>query len=174
MTNMNLIDYHTKMIPIITECVREVFQKSLVSLALFGSVARGDHKIESDIDIFITIEDNPKSRSERSNLLLNHLLPLYQERAEKLYPGIVHPELHTVLRDKEQVMEGGFLYLDLVSEAKILLDREGFFQTHLNIFAKKMKEWGSQKFIESDGYYWIVKPGLGIGELLDLSTKEYV
>lgn len=174
MTSKNCVDIHPKLIPIITDCVREVFQKSLVSLALFGSVARGDHKIESDIDLFITIEDNPKSRLERSNLILNKLIPLYTERAEKMQLNIELPELHTVLRDKEQVLEGGFLYLDLVSEAKILVDRDGFFKNHLEQFAKKMKEWGSQKFIESDGYYWIVKPGLLAGEVLDLSTKESV
>ena len=66
------------------------------------------------------------------------------------------------------------MYLDLVSEAKILVDRDGFFENHLERFGKKMKEWGSQKYIEQDGYYWIVKPGLQNGEILDLSTKGFL
>ena len=165
---------HTLMIPILSNCVRDVFGNSLVSLALFGSVARGDYKIDSDIDIFITIEDMPKSRSERSHLILNKWIPLYKERGERFYIDVILPELHTVLRDKAQVLEGGFLYLDLVSEAKILVDRDGFFENHLNRFGEKMKEWGSQKYIEQDGYYWIVKPGLQNGEILDLSTKGFL
>jgi predicted nucleotidyltransferase len=131
-----LTNVHTKMIPILSNCVKEVFENSLVSLALFGSVARGDYKLDSDIDIFITIEDMPKSRSERSHLILNKLIPLYKERGERLYIDVILPELHTVLRDKAQVLEGGFLYLDLVSEAKILVDRDGFFENHLERFAK--------------------------------------
>jgi len=174
MTTDIINNLHTKMIPILTDSVRDVFESSLVSLALFGSVARGDYKLDSDIDIFITIEDMPKSRSERSHLILNKLIPLYKERGERLYPDAVIPELHSVLRDKAQVLEGGFLYLDLVSEAKILVDRDGFFENHLERFAKKMKEWGSQKYIEPDGYYWIVKPGLQTGEILDLSTKGFL
>ena len=170
----DITDLHTKMIPILSDCVREVFEDSLVSLALFGSVARGDYKLESDIDIFITIEDIPKSRSERSHLILNNLIPLYKERGERIYPDVVLPELHSVLRDKAQVLEGGFLYLDLVSEAKILVDKDSFFENHLKRFGKKMKEWGSQKYIEQDGYYWIVKPGLQDGEILDLSTKGFL
>jgi predicted nucleotidyltransferase len=174
MKNDKIKNLHTLMIPILSNCVKEVFENSLVSLALFGSVARGDYKLDSDIDIFITIEDIPKSRSERSHLILNNLIPLYKERGERIYPDVVLPELHSVLRDKAQVLEGGFLYLDLVSEAKILVDRDGFFENHLERFGKKMKEWGSQKYIEQDGYYWIVKPGLQNGEILDLSTKGFL
>jgi uncharacterized protein len=174
MTTDSINNLQPKMIPILSDCVREVFEDSLVSLALFGSVARGDFKSESDIDIFITIVDKPKSRSERSHLILNKLLPLYKKRGESLYPNVELPELHPIIRDKAQVLEGGFLYLDLVSEAKMLVDKDGFFQNHLEQFARKMKEWGSQKFTEPDGYYWIVKPGLQKGEILDLSTKEIV
>ena len=146
----------------------------LYSLHYLDPLQRGDFKSESDIDIFFTIVDKPKSRSERSHLILNKLIPLYKERGERLYPDVVLPELHSVLRDKAQVLEGGFLYLDLVSEAKILVDRDSFFENHLERFGKKMKEWGSQKYIEQDGYYWIVKPGLQNGEILDLSTKDFL
>lgn len=163
---------HLDAIPILQSAITSGFSDSLVSLALFGSVARGDFREESDIDLLLVFENLPHGRSERTKYLASKLEPHLSQALKNTFGEDDVPEIQYVLRTKAEVLEGGFLYLDLVTEAKILYDKDAFFQTHLFRFSEKMKAWGSQKIQEGDGYYWIVKPGLKAGELIELGTKE--
>ena len=49
----------------LTKLLQEEFQDRLVSVVLYGSVARGDNRKDSDIDLLLVIKDLPKTITER-------------------------------------------------------------------------------------------------------------
>ncbi|HDH06940.1 MAG TPA: nucleotidyltransferase domain-containing protein, partial [Thermoproteales archaeon] len=48
--------------------LKKVFKNNLISVAVFGSVARGDNKPESDLDLLLIAENLPKNRVSRVNI----------------------------------------------------------------------------------------------------------
>ncbi|MEM4484005.1 MAG: nucleotidyltransferase domain-containing protein, partial [Candidatus Methanomethylicia archaeon] len=48
----------------------EYFGDKLISIIVFGSVARGEARKDSDIDLFLVIKDLPKSRFERQDIFM--------------------------------------------------------------------------------------------------------
>lgn len=59
---------YKQFVPVIREFVEQVknvFRDNLVSIVLFGSVARGDCREDSDIDMLIVMRNLPQSFSKR-------------------------------------------------------------------------------------------------------------
>ncbi|MDW7977730.1 MAG: nucleotidyltransferase domain-containing protein, partial [Candidatus Caldarchaeum sp.] len=54
----------------LTETLKRNLGEKLVSVALFGSVARGEAGPDSDLDILVICEDLPRSRLSRTELFL--------------------------------------------------------------------------------------------------------
>lgn len=60
------------------------------------------------------------------------------------------------------------IFLDLVEEGIMLRD-DGTFRTKLNHLHERMKALGSRKVTLDDGtYYWLLKPGMRFGEVIEL------
>ena len=49
----------------LTKLLQEEFQDKLISVVLYGSIARGDNRKDSDIDLLLVIKDLPKTITER-------------------------------------------------------------------------------------------------------------
>ena len=65
------------------QILKERFKEDIISIVLFGSVARGNAKKESDIDLCIIINNLPKSRFQRNRLLSRPLADLREMHSYK-------------------------------------------------------------------------------------------
>jgi len=63
------------LLPEIENRIRELFGEKVLKIVLFGSYARGDYNNESDIDIFVLVNDNDlkKYRKIRVNIITEFL-----------------------------------------------------------------------------------------------------
>ncbi len=145
------------------------FKDDVVSVVLFGSVARGTAQKASDVDVCIVIRNLPKSRFQRNKLLTPilsslHESPSYRELRARGY----FPHISPVLYTPEEMGETKPLFLDMVDDAEILLD-DGAFKNKMADLKKRMTELQSRKVVREDGtWYWILKPGMKLGEVITL------
>ncbi|MDW8101583.1 MAG: nucleotidyltransferase domain-containing protein [Anaerolineae bacterium] len=144
------------------EALQRYFGERLVSVVLYGSVARGNHTTNSDIDLLIIAESLPESRRERNRILV--------EIEEKEFSSTL-AALHrhsTRIKTPEEALIFSPLYLDLTEDSVILNDKGGFFEGVLERLRRRLKELGARRIWRGKVWYWELKPDLKWGETLEL------
>lgn len=130
--------------------------KSLVSVALFGSVARGDYKETSDIDLLIIMKGVKRySRLKRYYIILDAIEHVEDLRAKLAEEGFL-TGISPVILDYEEAKYFRPLYIELAHDAVILYDKEGFLARLLKKFSKILKEeYGGRRVPMGRRWYWV-------------------
>jgi uncharacterized protein len=135
----------------------------LVSVVLFGSVARGTARADSDLDVLIVAEGFPRSLRERRQPLL---AAWERVRAER---GLGAVEWNLVTKTPYEAQLRTPLYLDITEDGVLLLDRDGFFAAVLDGMRARMRALGSRRVRLADGsWYWDLKPDFKFGEVVEI------
>lgn len=132
----------------------------LVSAVLFGSWARGEARAESDIDLLVVMRELPRSRLDRSGLLVGLAREVSDALADRIAPVALTPE---------EAARAKPFYLGMLSGHTIVVDEGGFFATVLRRLEQRLRELGSRRYVDEDGYeYWDLKPDWKPGEVVEL------
>ena len=135
----------------------------LRSLVLFGSLARGQGTARSDVDILVVAERFPRSLAERRRPLL---AAWSHARARHALPAV---EWNLVTKTPAEARYHSPLYLDIVEDGILLVDRGRFFETVLDAMRARMRELGSRRVYLDDGsWYWDLKPDFRFGEVVEI------
>ncbi|MEO0166883.1 MAG: nucleotidyltransferase domain-containing protein [candidate division WOR-3 bacterium] len=143
---------------------------SLISVVLYGSVARGSAAINSDIDLLIVVKDVDTSYYKKLKPIIKAQKNLEMSEIFKEYSrnGLV-PYFSYLILTYEDALKNRNIYLDIIDEGIILYDPTRFFREKLNEFKKRIEELGSRKIVLDDGrWYWDLKPDLKFGEEFEL------
>jgi len=148
--------------------LRKHWGDNLVSVVLFGSVARGDFESASDIDLFIVCRSFPREYTKRTAAFVEIECMLWEDMdaVEERYD--FYPCFSAILKTQQEAQRFSRLYLDMQEEARILYDRDGFFSDVLAHFRRKLKELGATKKTIGRRWYWDLKPDLKPGEVIRL------
>lgn len=137
--------------------------EGLRSLVLFGSVARGQASPASDIDLVIVAEGLPRSLVERRRPFLQSW---ERVRASRGLPPV---EWNLVVKSPVEARVHSPLYLDIVEEGILILDREGLVEAVLAAMRARMRALGSRRVYLRDGtWYWDLKPDFRFGEVVEI------
>ena len=137
--------------------------RRLRSLVLFGSVARGQGTERSDIDLLVIAAGFPRSLAERRRPLL---AAWSHARARSALPAV---DWNLVTKTPEEASSHSPLYLDIVEDGILLVDRGAFFRTVLEGMRARMRELGSRRvFLEVGSWYWDLKPDYRFGEIVEI------
>jgi len=158
---------------LIDETVRllhQEFGEDLVSIVLFGSVARGEETDESDADLLIVSRSFPESLTDRMDRLTKILIELEKTQQHKKMreKGIntwiqFHP-----LRTEEAKLHRP-IYLDMVEDGIIIYDKEGFIKKILSSLKRNLEKMGARRIFLKDGsWYWDLKPDIRKGEIIEV------
>lgn len=144
----------------------ERFGDNLISLVLYGSVARGAARDESDIDLLIILKDAPPSYYQRIEPVMDIELKLRKLTSETT--GVT-PIFSTIILSKEEAMESRNIFLDMIDDSIILYDKNDFFKSRLKELKKRLVHLGSKKVVlKNKTWYWQLKPDIQAGEVLEL------
>ena len=151
--------------------VREEYKDEIIAVVLYGSVARGQAKPFSDLDLILVIEDPPspyEKSTKRFILKVEDRLKDGEEFRSLVKSGF-YPDLRPIILSRSEASTNRYIFLDLIEDAIILFDRNNFFKKRLEALKRLLKELGSEKEkFEDGGWYWILKPDLKFGEVFEL------
>ena len=135
----------------------------LISLVLFGSVARGHPHRTSDIDLIVVAEGLPWSLAERRRPYLQAW-----ERARVAH-NLPHIEWNLIVKSPEEARVHSPLYLDIGEEGILILDRGGLSGGVLSARRERMRALGSRRVYLANGtWYWDLKPDFRFGEVVEI------
>ena len=156
-------DFLAKMV----KAVQAFYGDRLVSVVVYGSVGRGTMRDDSDVDVLIVARDLPRGRFDRVaefEAVEKALVPVCQELLGK---G-VRTELSPVFKTPEEAEAGSPLFFDMVEDARLLYDSNGFFAGRLERLRKRFAELGSKRIWNGNVWYWDLKPDYKPGEVFEL------
>ncbi len=151
----------------VVAAIRGVYGDRLVSVVLYGSVARGTMREDSDIDLLIVARDLPRGRLNRVKEFDAVEAAVAREMEQAHHQG-VHTELSPILKTPDEVMRGSPLFLDMVEDARILYDRDGFFARRLALLRERLAQLGAKRLWRGNAWYWDLKPDFRPGEVFEL------
>ena len=160
-------EHFDKFVKRLSEEVEDFYQERLVTVAVFGSVARQTATIESDIDLLIVATDLPRGRVKRVSEFIAIESRLKKEIKELEGSGI-HTWLSPVIKTPEEVLSGSLLFLDMIFDGLILYDRNDFFKNFLNSFKERLQSLGAKRIVQGDRWYWDLKPDYRKGEIFEI------
>ncbi len=147
----------------------EKFKDNLISLVLFGSVARGTARDESDLDLLIILKDAPVSYYKRLEPVIDIELKLREGTSETA----ALPMLSTIILSWEEAKENRNIFLDMIDASIILYDKNDFFKNRLKELKKRLLQLGSKKIVlEDKTWYWNLKPDSAPGEVIEALTTN--
>lgn len=138
----------------------------ILSFAVFGSVARGEARPDSDIDILIVHKEvsfNPTGR------FVDILFELKRsEEYRRLKERGLNPDPYPVFMTAKELWESPHILLDLLDQGIILYDT-GLLEERLEALRRRLSELGSKKVVLEGGkWYWDLKPDWKPGEVIEL------
>lgn len=161
----HLVEPYRTVVKKLVEELNRVFSSRLISVVVYGSVARGDARRDSDVDVLIVVEDLPKSHFERLGVYMDaesRLDPFLEELYEKGYAITISP----ILKTREEAKRITPLYLDMVEDAVIVYDRDRFFEGVLLRLREILEKLGAKRVYVGKKWYWVLKEGAKYGEVI--------
>lgn len=151
----------------IVPAAHKTYSDRLVSVVLYGSVARGTMRHDSDVDVLVIARDLPRGRLNRMREF-EAVEDAVADELHRLAARGIHTSLSPLLKTPEEVMRGSPLFLDMVEDARVLYDREGFFAAHLARVRNRLAQLGARRIWRGNAWYWDLKPDYRPGEVFEL------
>jgi hypothetical protein len=139
------------------------------SIVLFGSLARGEERKRSDIDLIVVSDDFPESYSARLDLLR----PIFQDvKRKESYLQLLNKgyrfSFSAVPYRSRDLDDTPPLLLDVTEDGVILHD-DGLMRRKLTELREKLRALGSKRVWTRTGkWYWVLKPDLKPGEIIKI------
>ena len=150
-----------------TQLLRETLGDNLVSVVLFGSVAREEATSDSDIDLLVVCEELPPGRFARLRLL-DQADRRFDDDLVRLRSREIDTRLARLVRTRDEATRVVPLYLDLVQDAQLLHDTGGFFASVLARLAQSLERLGAERRMRGRVRYWVLKRDFVPGEVFEL------
>jgi len=138
----------------------------LISVVLYGSVARGTARENSDLDLLAVIEGLPENFSERIGEIIG-VIKSARDKKIKLWleKGIfANVQIIPLLPSEARAHQP--LYLDLLFDSVVLFDR-GLIKEVFEEMRLRLRELNAKRVtLPSGRWYWELKPRLEKGEVV--------
>lgn len=151
----------------LTAETRKTYGDNLTSLVVFGSVGRGTPTRDSDIDLLVVAKALPDGRMARVNQFEPVEAGMSQAIEQAVSRGI-HARLSPLFRAEAEMMFGGLIFLDMTRDAKILVDKDQFFEGYINHLTERLKRLNAVRVQTGNTWYWVLKPDLKPGEVFEI------
>jgi len=140
----------------------------LKSLIVYGSVARGTARENSDLDLLVVSEDFKGSIGRRIELLVRAVRTEVEGELRFLRSHGYNTSISFYPLKPDEVEKLPIILLDLVEDARIVYDESGFFERVLLKLKQRLAEMGARRIRTKRGWYWDLKPDYKPLEVVEL------
>lgn len=149
-----------------SESVQALLGSALVSVVLYGSVARGEAGVTSDIDLLVVCDGLAEGRFARLRLLepAEHAV---EPMLGDLRARGIHSRVAVIARTPAEAQHIIPLYLDMVEDATLLHDPSGFFAAVLARLRTRLAALGAERRRRGRVRYWVLKRDFVPGEVIE-------
>ncbi len=139
------------------------FGAQLQGIVLFGSVARGTERPDSDVDLLVVLDCELPRLSRRWDLLEPALGPVEDRLRDACPAACITP----VVRQVAELRVGNPIYYDMTVQAErvVLFDRDAMMTRFLDDIAARMRHYGSRRLHDGCKPYWDLAPGWPIDQV---------
>lgn len=160
-------EYFDKLLKTLEIEVKKYYGNRLISFVIFGSVARGTYKYDSDIDMLIIAERLPKGRTRRI-AEFGKIERRLERLLKNLYKQGLFIELSPVIKSPDEAEMGSPIFLDMVEDGKIFYDKNGFFGGILKTLKTRLETLGAKRRWKGNAWYWDLKPDFIPGDVIEI------
>ena len=140
--------------------------EKILAVALFGSVARGEARSDSDIDLLVVhkeVDFNPAHRSVDIVFALKE-----GNEHKRLVDQGLNPQPSCIFMTERELWDRPHILLDILFEGILLYD-VGMLESRLSALRERLNALGSKRVALPDGtWYWDLKPNWKPGEIIEL------
>ncbi len=154
---------HLEWAKVFNDLLFKHFREKLVSVVVYGSVAIGAEKENSDIDLLLVIQNIQGGRFQRRKFID----PIYLE-LERLFPNETFPFFSTLIKTPEEAKKLSPLYFDMTDRRQILTDQNCFMKNILEEVNRRLKKLGARREKIGKVEYWNLKPDYKPGEVFEI------
>ena len=136
--------------------LQRAFGDRLLSVALFGSRARGDAREDSDIDLAVVLSERQgDAYATAARALREHEL---RDR----------PFISLVIWSRDELLAHPWLLIDVATDGRLLLD-DGTLDRELDLVRARLQSYGARRVPrENGGWYWDLKPDWKPGDVIEI------
>lgn len=165
---LSYIDYKEFLDLLLAKIESHFAPTRLISVALFGSVSRGEAGPFSDIDLLFI---NAETQFDPIKKLVDVLLEIREKEAyQRLTEKGLFPEPSCIFMTPEELSQKPLILLDIMDHGILLKDQDGFLAKKIASLQEKLQKMGTQKIVLKDGSWaWDLKPDLKIGEVFEIT-----
>lgn len=154
-----------------TKMLARILGNQLISVVLFGSIARGEARKKSDVDLLIVVKAPTETDLIWMREQITELCLDFEAQPEALalmkqgFPAVIRQ----IVYSEAEALRTHLFYLDLVVDGRILYDRDGFFAAKLARVRRRMARLGTRReYLSRRRWVWQLKPGMKPGERVEL------
>lgn len=152
---------------------RERLGDQIVSIALYGSVARGEAGPASDIDLLVIFQNATPGMLSRRRLL-DPVRESLTPDLERLWREGIYIDFVEVIRTRSEAEKFHPLYLDMSQEAVLLYDRDGFLEKVLAEVGEELERRGAERKFMGNFWFWDLSGASGSSGSSRSSTPDEV
>lgn len=159
---------YEKLLNQLLQSLKNAFGEDVIlSFVLFGSVARGEARPDSDIDLLIVHKPSDFRPVEK---FVADVLFDFRESDEyrRLEAEGMSPDPYPIFMTEKEMYERPLILLDIMDHGIIIYDN-GVLRKRFESLRKRLAELGTKKVVLEDGsWYWHLKPDWKPGEVIKL------
>lgn len=133
---------------------------------LFGSVARGEAREDSDVDLVIVAKNLHGNRSQMNDRVYE-AIDIARER-QFLYEHGIITDLSVFATEGQELDRFYPLFLDALQEGVVIYDETGALTQAVEAMRARASELGLKRVELSKGWMWTLPPGLEVGKPFEI------